>query len=521
VLTGPIGANVSLIQSALRPVDASPLAVFRFVLGVTFWFWATSFLTEDRWSILFVQPTMLFKYGGFEWVQLWPSDGIWWHFQLARIAAVCFAIGLLTRLSALVLAGSMAYVILVERQLYNNHDYLLACTAFLCVFLPCNRRFAIDRLIWRRENLRSMPAGYWWLLRFQLALPYVFGGIAKLDFDWLAGQPSGLFLSSRTGVPLLGGLFQQPAAPMVMAWGGLLFDLLIVPSLVWKPTRIPAVLAALAFHLTNATIFRIGVFPWFMLATLFVFFPVSVVPRLIAALRRSIGRFQSADAAEGSANLRRETDDLPSSLVSADRKARWIFAAAALYAIVQLLLPIRPWVLPGNPSWNERGHRFAWRMMLRHKDCLLWFKVQSGTDYLFVPANFVLSPNQLRRVPRDPELVRQAARKIAELAKTLGKKDCQVFAWNLVSLNGRPARALIDPEADLTQARRGWFRDDWVLQDPGPFADPVWGAMADDWWQESEVPASFSGLAEMRPGNAQRMFDLLREQELIKESINR
>ena len=143
----------SISSKAMRPVDAIPLAVFRFVLGVTYWFWTTGYLVEGRWQILFQQPLMLFKYGGFEWVTLWPGDGIWWHFQIARVAAVCFAIGLLTRCSAFVLSFSMTHVLLVERQIYNNHDYLLACTAMLCVFLPCNCAASIDAWIDKRPTV--------------------------------------------------------------------------------------------------------------------------------------------------------------------------------------------------------------------------------------------------------------------------------------------------------------------------------------------------------------------------------
>ncbi|MEO1615648.1 MAG: HTTM domain-containing protein [Planctomycetota bacterium] len=473
-------------------MDAAPLAVLRLILGITFWFWATGYLVDDRWRVYFLEPLMLFKYGGFEWVTLWPGEGIWWHFQITRLVAVCFALGLMTRVSAAVLAASMAYVLLVERQIYNNHDYLLACTAMLCVFLPCGRRLSIDGWLSSRlfasKQQSTMPLWIWALVRFQLGMPYVFGAIAKLDTDWLAGQPAGLFVGARTEMPWIGPLFESPAAPYVMAWGGFFFDLLIVPALLWKKTRPLGVLAALAFHLTNATIFQIGVFPWFMLATLYVFFPVGFIPAILKRIKPA------------------KIDEESKRPSIASRRERLLAAFAALYVLVQLMLPIRPWVLPGNPSWNERGQRFAWRMMLRHKDCLLWFKLETKDDFLFVPAGKVMTPNQKQRAPRDPELVRQAALRLQAMAAELGQTECRVYALNLVSLNGRPACAIIDPDADLTKVRRGWWKDDWVIQDPGPLPKSPWRMPLDLWWEEVPVPERFGLLTKMRPSQAEAAF---------------
>ncbi|MCO8123905.1 HTTM domain-containing protein [Stieleria sp. TO1_6] len=474
---------------------------------MTFWFWASGFLQDDRWRIFFVQPILLFKYDYFRWVQIWPGDGIWWHFQIVRVAAVCFALGLLTRISGVLLSASMAYVLLVERQLYNNHDYLLACSVLICALLPSQRRFSIDRILFHRSDWpTTMRHWHWWLVRFQLGLPYCFGGIAKLNADWLAGQPAGLFCSAHVDAPVVGPLLAMPHAATIMAWGGLMFDLFIVPALLWKRTRPFAIVAALGFHLTNAMVFHIGVFPWFMIATLFVFFPIDFIPRLITRLGGKKFGFES---------ILPPNDAHPS--LPASTLHKLAATAAVIYVVIQLLLPIRPWVMPGDAGWNERGHRFSWRMMLRHKDCLLWFKLVTEKDFLFAPATMVMTPSQVLRAPRDPELIRQAAVKIKQLATEIGQPDCQVHALALVSLNGRPAKPIVDPEVDLTGVTRGWWYDDWVPQDPGPLPQDPWQVPPDQWWQSVDLGTSFSALKAYRPSQAQVLYDQLRQQELAKQ----
>ena len=44
----------------------------------------------------------------------------------------------------------------------------------------------------------------------------------------------------------------------------------------------------------------------------------------------------------------------------------WLPTVAAWVAI-QLLVPLRHFFYPGNVSWTEEGHRFAWHMKLRSK----------------------------------------------------------------------------------------------------------------------------------------------------------
>ena len=74
--------------------------------------------------------------------------------------------------------------------------------------------------------------------------------------------------------------------------GGLMLDLLVVPLLLWRRTRLFALVAAIGFNLINAVIFDIGIFPWLMLGTLLIFFPPDLARRFARAFMSPGEEFQ-------------------------------------------------------------------------------------------------------------------------------------------------------------------------------------------------------------------------------------
>ena len=62
-------------------------------------------------------------------------------------------------------------------------------------------------------------------------------------------------------MPIVGELFLSEFVVVAFSWGGLFFDLLIVPLLLWKKSRVAAYLSCIAFHLLNSVLFNIHVFP--------------------------------------------------------------------------------------------------------------------------------------------------------------------------------------------------------------------------------------------------------------------
>ena len=159
--------------------------------------------------------------------------------------------------------------------------------------------------------------------------------------------------------------------------GGLLLDLLVVPLLLWRRTRPFAFAAAVAFNLINAVIFDIGIFPWLMLGSLFIFFPRDLVRRFARA-------FMSTGEPEPVAQPRSD----PSLFVS--RKV--VTGLLAAYLAIQIVLPLRHHLYPGDVSWTEEGHNFSWHMKLRTKVGEATFTVThpgSGQTWTVKPKDYL------------------------------------------------------------------------------------------------------------------------------------
>ena len=154
------------------------------------------------------------------------------------------------------------------------------------IFIPAHRAFSIDSL--RKPQIRSQTVPAWalWVLAAQMAIVYLYGGLAKLNADWLQGEPMRMWLTASTDFPVIGSLFTREWMAYLFSYGGLLFDLLLVPLLLWPRTRTFAFVAAVGFHLTNAELFQLGIFPWLAIAATTLFLSPSWPRRAARLIRR-------------------------------------------------------------------------------------------------------------------------------------------------------------------------------------------------------------------------------------------
>lgn len=452
-------ASAGLRQRLSAPVDIASLVVFRIAFGLIIVWEAYRYFDKGWIRRYWIEPDFFFTYQAFGWVEPWGGDGMFIHFAALGALGLLIAAGLAYRASAALFFCGFAYVFLLDKTWYLNHAYLITLLAFLLILVPAHRAGSVDALLRPRLRSSTVPAVYLWLLRAQLGLVYFFGGIAKLNGDWLTAQPTTQWVAERDDMPLLGELFTHDAAGYAIAYGGLLFDLLVVPLLLWRRTRALAFVLAVMFHLLNSQLFNIGVFPWLMLAATTLFLPPDWPRSLWGVVsRRKPGRPPRAA----------RTAARPLAPVAVALLVAW-FA-------LQVALPLRHHVYPGSVHWTDEGHRFAWHMKLRHKEAeLLRFTARdpmTGKHWNVDPRHY-LAPRQLEQMSQHADMVLQFAHHAESEHRLRGGRDIEVRAEVWISLNGRLPQLLIDPSVDLTQRPRSLAHAPWIRDLDEPLSRPV------------------------------------------------
>ncbi len=443
-----------------KPVDISVLVFFRIVFGGIMLWESYRYFTHGWITRYFVEPAVTFTYYGFSWVKPWPGSGMYIHFFVLGLAAGCVMIGFLYRFAAPVLFLAFTYSFLLDQTRYLNHFYLVCLISFLMCFLPAERAFSIDALLRRKIRSDVVPAWTLWLLRAQVGIPYFYGGLAKLNSDWIhGGEPMRIWLRPLTKMPGLGHLFANEWVVYSFVIGGLMIDLLVVPLLLWRRTRLFALAAAVAFNLINSVIFEIGIFPWLMLGALLIFFPPDLMRRFARAFMSSGD--PSPDAEPVFINTIAEENSFPSSFAS----QKLVAGLLAAYLVVQIFLPLRHYLYPGDVNWTEEGHNFAWHMKLRTKSGAAVFTVThppSGQTWTIKPEEHLKS-HQLMKTITKPDLVLQFSHYLAEQKRREGYENVEVRAHVMVSLNGREPQLLIDPNVDLAKEEVSLLPARWIV----------------------------------------------------------
>lgn len=436
------------------PVSIASLVAFRVLLGGVLAASALRFLCYGWVDELFVQPKMHFYHWLTPFVVVPPAPWIHVLFGAVVVLGASVALGWRFRLTAPLLAACFTWIQLADVTLYLNHYYLAVILAWLLAASPAHHALSLDVRAGRVQALLQVPAAWLWLLRAQLAVVYTYAGIAKLHDDWLLhGQPLGIWLGASTDLPLVGPLFTLPHVPLLMSWAGFVFDSTIAWWLLWPRTRLAAFGVVVVFHVWTRLLFAIGMFPFLMILGALGFFAPDWPLQLPWLGRRLQAQLTAPPVGQP------------------PRVGRLALALMALHVGFQVLFPLRCFLYPDHVRWHEQGMRWSWRVMVREKNGTTAFAVHApatGQRWQVQPRKYLTSLQE-REMAGQPDLILQLAQRIAADARASGWGEVEVRAEALVSLNGRRAHLLVDPQRDLAKVRDGLAPYDWVLPPPpGP-----------------------------------------------------
>lgn len=437
----------SSVQAMRAPTSAASLAAFRIAFGALM-VGATMRFAANGWiDLLYVEPSMHLRYWGFEWVPVLPAPALYLVFTLLACSALTLALGLFSRSSAGLFTLLFAYVELIDASTFLNHYYAITLCGLLLSLSPCGAMFSLDARWWPRHRSAQVPAVFVWALRLQLGLVYVFAGIAKLQPDWLVhAEPLRTWLVARADFPVLGPLFAYPQTALAMSWVGAAFDLCVPFALLHPRTRALAYGAVVVFHVLTGALFPIGAFPWVMIALTPIFF----APDWPTRLSRRLGRL---------------ADERVEARATAPG---WLLTILGIHLCVQLVVPLRHFIIPGDVMLTEEGGRFAWRVMVSERGGFVELRAVDADDRAHtVDLSTMLTLQQERTLAAQPDLLPQVARRIRDDFRARGM-DVRVFADAFVSVNGAPSRRIVDPTIDLASAPEPLGHAPWILDENDP-----------------------------------------------------
>lgn len=443
----------------LKSTHAAPLAIFRIALGLMLFlsivrFWSRGWIFE-----LYIKPAHFFPFYGFEFIK--PlGNYTYLLFALCGISALFVAAGFLYRFASIVLLVSFTYIELIDKSTYLNHYYFVSVVLLLVVFLPANRYFSIDAF--RNKSILADQIPKWTIdsLKLIVLILYFYAGLAKLNSDWLLhALPLKIWLPAKNDTPIIGFLFNYSWVAYLFSWFGCAYDLFI-GFLLWnKRTRAFAYITVVVFHGLTAILFPIGMFPYIMIVTALIFFSAEFHLKLIIKLNLFL--------------------KLPESFLKSDTNfyykkplGNMLISGFGVLFLIQLLIPFRYILYPGELFWSEEGYRFSWRVMLMEKAGYAQFTVKDHTGKRVIVNNTdFLTPLQEKMMSAQPDMILHYAHILRDHYANLGYSNPQVYIDSYVALNGRRGKVLINPTTDLAKEQESFKPKTWIL----PLNDEIKG----------------------------------------------
>ncbi len=444
-----------------KPVEAAPLAVFRILFGLMMLasiirFWSYGWINK-----LYIQPNFFFSYYGFEWVK---PLGVYTYviFLVCGISAFMVALGYKYRIAIVVFFLSFTYIELMDKTTYLNHYYFISLLSFLMIFLPSNAYYSVDAYKNKEKAYQYIPVWTINSIKLLLGIVYFYAGLAKLNSDWLLNaMPLKIWLPSKFSIPFVGDFVHLESVHYLFSYSGALYDLTIPFLLLYKKTRSFAFVLVVVFHVLTRVLFPIGMFPYIMIVSTLVFFDSSLHHKILSYLSKFL-------------KLNKNLFDNKKILIQKLSVIhRTKYGLVVLFFVLQLLIPFRYLLYPGELFWTEEGYRFSWRVMLMEKSGYAQFKIVDGKSgkWFYVDNSDFLTPFQEKQMAFQPDFILEYAHYLKNHFTKDGHQNIEIYVESYVALNGRLSTTFIDPKVNLVQEKESFKHKNWII----PFKDEIKG----------------------------------------------
>lgn len=442
---------MGLDKFLFKRIDNIGLVLFRAVFGLLITIEAFGAIATGWVRRNLVEPPFTFNFIGFDFLQYLQGPAMYYYFMIMGIFGVFVMLGYKYRFSMLAYALLWTGAYLMQKSSYNNHYYLMMLLCWIMTILPANRWFSLDARINAEIKSHSMPRWVLLTLILQVWIVYTYASIAKLYPDWLDASMPALLMESRRHYWGIGEFLQQNWVHWAIAYTGIFFDLLIVPLMLWKRTRLLGFFISIFFHLFNSIVFQIGIFPYMSIAfALFFFSPEILKRRFLPKKKLYTGN-----------------------VVIVPKYRNLLLAVFGIYFAFQIGLPLRHWFFKDDVLWTEEGHRLSWRMMLRSKSGSLtvWVRDKDGGEKKQYDFGKLLGSKQHGSVATKPDIMWQLAQKIKAVEAEIGR-DVSVYMEAYVRVNRGKFHPFTDPTVDL--AAEKWHplkHSAWILPSPQDYTE--------------------------------------------------
>jgi hypothetical protein len=432
----------------MSPVSIAGLVWFRVMFGLIMIWEVYRYISKDWISFMYVENPFRFKIYGFDWLPDIPYMYFYNLWVMLGILAFFVMIGLFYRVSIVLFTILFSYIFFIEQANYLNHFYFVCLMSFIMCFLDPHHAFSVDASFFRMKQSRVVPFWQHYILCFQMGIVYFFGGIAKIDPDWLTGVPLNIWLEKFQSLAYVGQFLRNDITAVFFSIAGLLLDLFIVPVLLMKRTRMYGFVCISMFHVMNAYLFHIGIFPWFSIATTLLYFGPDFPIRFLNWV--------------GLVRL----DLFKSIPETTSPHKRWVLTGLFLFCSYNILMPLRHHFYPGDVHWNDRGDLFSWRMKLRTKEgppAIFTIRdLNTGKTWQEYPDNRI-DYFQSKAFPERPEMIIKYVKYLKQSLAQEGHPNVSITVHALVSLNNRYTQLILKKDYDMVNAEDCVFcRPEWI-----------------------------------------------------------